>query len=116
VVPEEFCDLIKRQIVLTTCPELEKLNYQQAVLFFDGVSARNRIPTIQFNIMPGERPVANAPTLIEPDFSWTMWFRDHPGNQQRELIKPQGHPNEIGHGLMKQRLISLIDSCTMYEC
>ena len=116
VVPEEFCNLIKRQIVLTTCPELEKLNYQQAVLFFDGVSARNRIPTIQFNIMPGERPVVNAPTLIEPDFSWTMWFRDHPGNQQRELIKPQGHPNEIGHGLMKQRLISLIDSCTMYEC
>jgi hypothetical protein len=116
VVPEEFCTMIKQQIVLTTCSDLEKINYQQAVLFFDGVSARNHIPTIQFNIMPGDRSVANAPTLIEPDFAWTMWFRDHPGNRQRELIKPDGHPNEIGHSLMKDRLISLIDSCTMYEC
>lgn len=116
VVPEEFCNLIKQQVVLTTCPELEKINYQNAVLFFDGVSARNRIPTIQFNIMPGDRPVANTPTMIEPNFSWTLWFRDHPGNQRRELIKPDGHPNEIGHSLIRDRLISLIDSCKMYEC
>jgi len=116
VVPQEFCDMIKQEIVLTVCPELEKLRYQQAVLFFDGVSARNRIPTVQFNIMPGERLVANAPTLIEPDFSWTVWFRDHLGNQQRELIKPDGHPNEIGHSLIRDHLISLIDSATMYEC
>jgi hypothetical protein len=116
VVPKEFCTLIKQQVVLTTCSELEKLNYQQAVLFFDGISARNRIPTIQFNIMPGERSVVNTPTLIESEFDWVTWFRDHLGNQQRELIKPNGHPNEIGHSLMKDHLISLIDSCTMYEC
>jgi hypothetical protein len=116
VVPKSFCDMIKQEIVLTNCPALEKLNYQQAVLFFDGVSARNHIPTLQFNIMPGERLVANTPTLPEPDFSWTVWFRDHPGNQQRELIKPDGHPNEIGHSLIKDHLISLIESCTMYEC
>jgi len=116
IVPKEFCNLIKQQIVLTSCPELEKLNYQQAVLFFDGVSARNRIPTIQFNIMPGERPVNTAPTLLEPDFNWVVWFRDHPNNQQRELIKPDGHPNEFGHSLIRDRLISQIESVTMYEC
>jgi hypothetical protein len=108
--------MIKQQIVLTTCPALERLNYQQAVLFFDGVSSRNGIPILQFNIMPGERPIANAPTLKEPEFSWTIWFRDHPNNQKRELVMPGGHPNEIGHSLMKDRLISLIESCTMYEC
>jgi hypothetical protein len=116
VVPKEFCDLIKQQTVLTNCTALEKLNYQQAVLFFDGVSARNQIHTVQFNIMPGDRSVSNCPTLVEPDFSWTMWFRDHPGNQRRELIKPDGHPNEIGHSMIRDRLISQIDSCTMYEC
>lgn len=110
VVSQEFCTMIKQQTVLTTCAALEKLNYQQAVLFFDGVGARNNIPTIQFNIMPGERNVITAPTLLEPNFAWTLWFRDHPDNQRRELIKPNGHPNEIGHSLIKDRLISLIES------
>ena len=116
VVPDAFCQMIKQQIVLTVCPAWEKLNYQNAVLFFDGIAARNRLKLFQFHIMPGERPIAHAPTLIWPDFAWTLWFRDHPGNQKRELIKPDGHPNEIGHSLMRDRLISCIDSCTMYEC
>jgi hypothetical protein len=116
VVSDEFCHLIKQQTVLTTCTELEQLNYQQAVLFFDGISARNCIPTIQFNIVSGERPIVNAPTLLEPDFAWAPWFFQNPNNQKRELIKPEGHPNEIGHSLIRDRLISLIDSCTMYEC
>lgn len=116
VVPDTFCQMIKQQIVLTVCPAWEKINYQNAVLFFDGIAARNRLKLLQFHIMPGERSVANAPTLIWPDFAWTLWFRDHPGNQNRELIKPDGHPNEIGHSLMRNRLISYIDSCTMYEC
>jgi hypothetical protein len=42
-----------------------------------------------------------------------MWFRDHPGNQQRELIMPGGHPNEIGHVMIAEKLISTIDSATM---
>ena len=116
VVPDAFCQMIKQQIVLTVCPAWEKLNYQNAVLFFDGIAARNRLKLFQFHIMPGERPIAHAPTLIWPDFAWTLYFRDHPGNQKRELIKPDGHPNEIGHSLMRDRLISYIDSCTMYEC
>ena len=110
VVSQEFCDLIKRQIVLTTCKEIDNINYQHAVLFFDGISARNNIPTVQFNIMPAYRPVSNAPTLLQPDFAWTTWFITHPGNQKRELIKPGGHPNEIGHKLIKDYLVQLIDS------
>jgi hypothetical protein len=42
-----------------------------------------------------------------------MWFRDHPGNQKRELIFPGGHPNEIGHQMIADKLISTIDSATM---
>ena len=103
--------MIKSQIVLTDCRALSMLNYQQAVLFFDGVAARNNIPTIQFNIMPAERPVPNTPTLLEPNFAWTLWFRDHPGNQRRELICKDGHPNEIGHSLIRDHLISQIDMC-----
>lgn len=111
VVPDAYAQMIKSQLVLTHCDELGKLNYQQAVLFFDGIAARNNLNMIQFNIMPGERLVPNTPTLREPEFSWTLWFRDHPGNQRRELVCPDGHPNEIGHSLIRDRLISQIDSC-----
>ena len=111
VVPAAYAEMIKSQIVLTDCRALSQINYHQAVLFFDGVAARNHIPMIQFNIMPAERPVPNTPTLLEPDFAWTLWFRDHPGNQRRELICRDGHPNEIGHSLIRDHLISQIDLC-----
>jgi hypothetical protein len=42
-----------------------------------------------------------------------MWFRNHPGNQKRELIMPGGHPNEIGHKMIAEKLISTIDDVTM---
>ena len=68
---------------------------------------------MQFHIMPGECAIPHAPTLYWPEFSTTMWFRDHPGNQKRELIMPNGHPNEIGHQMIAEKLISTIDSATM---
>ena len=111
VVPDDYATMIKYQIALTSCRALNQLNYQQAVLFFDGVAARNNIPMIQFNIMPAEREVPNVPTLMEPGRSWTMWFRDHPGNQKRELICQDGHPNETGHSLIRDHLINHIQSC-----
>jgi hypothetical protein len=82
---------------------------------FDGIAARQGLKLFQFNISPKEMDLNNVPTLLWPDFCWTHWFRDHIGNQRRELIKPHGHPNETGHELIRDRLISAIDSCTMYE-
>jgi hypothetical protein len=111
VVPDDYATMIKYQIALTNCWELNRINYHQAVLFFDGIAARNNIPMLQFNIMPASREVANVPTLIEPSRSWTMWFRDHPGNRKRELICADGHPNEIGHSLIRDHLISQIQLC-----
>ena len=113
VVSTEFADLIKRQLVLTNCPDLYRLNYQQTVLMFDGVAARRNIPMIQFNVMPESRKIDHAPTLILPNFSLVTWFRDMPENRNREMIKPDGHPNEAGHTLIRDRLISQIDSCIM---
>jgi hypothetical protein len=112
VVPAEFRTMIKQQLVLTNCRRLARLNYQQTVLFFDGVAARKNIPLMQFHIMPADMPI-DLPTIIWPNFSTTMWFRDHLGNQSRELIFPGGHPNEIGHKMITEKLISTIDSATM---
>lgn len=107
-VPAPFRDLVKRQMVLTNCEELSRLNYLQAVMMFDGVSARRKIPTLQFHIMPttGE---TGLPTVIWPNFCLTLWFRNHPDNQNRELFKPGDHPNEAGHEMIKEKLILEID-------
>ena len=112
VVPEEFRTMVKQQLVLTNCNQLARLNYQQTVLFFDGVAARKNIPMMQFHIMPADM-LMDLPTVIWPNFATTLWFRDHPGNQRRELIMPGGHPNEIGHKMIAEKLISTIDSAIM---
>ena len=116
VVPKEFAQMIKQQIVLTNCDPWRKLNYHQTVLTFDGVAARRGLKLFQFDIAPPERTVSHTPTMLWTDQCLTHYFRDHTGNQNRELIKDQGHPNEIGHQLIADRLISKIESCTMYEC
>jgi hypothetical protein len=107
--------MIKRYLVLTDSRELSTLNYQQAVLLFDSMSYQRRIPTLQFHVMPPPITIPLA-TIPEPNFAWTVHFRDRVDNQKRELIMPGGHPNEIGHQVVRDRLISQIDSCTMYEC
>jgi len=112
VVSEPFRDMIKRQLVLTNCRELSKLNYMQTAMFFDGVAARKNLNMMQFHIMPADVPL-NLPTEIWSDFCTTLWFRDHPGNQHRELIMPGGHPNEKGHEMIRDKLISTVDSATM---
>jgi hypothetical protein len=112
VVPEEFRTMVKQQLVLTNCTELARLNYQQTVQFFDGVAARKKLNMMQFHVMPADVEM-NLPTAIWPGFSTTIWFRDHPGNKKRELIMPGGHPNEIGHQMIAEKLISTIDSATM---
>lgn len=112
VVPEPFRDLAKRHLVLTNCRDLCRLNYQQTVMFFDGQAARHNIPVMQFHIMPADVEM-DLPTMIWPGFSTTLWFRDHPENQRRELIKPGGHPNEQGHRMIADKLILTIDSANI---
>ena len=111
-IPEQFRTMIKQQLVLTNCRELSQLNYKQTVQLFDGVAARRNLNMMQFHIMPAEVEM-DLPTMIWPEFSTTLWFRDHPGNRNRELVMPGGHPNEIGHQMITEKLISTIDSATM---
>ena len=111
-IPEQFQTMIKQQLVLTNCRALSQLNYKQTVQLFDGVAARKNLNMMQFHIMPAEVKM-DLPTMIWPRFSTTIWFRDHPGNQNRELVMPGGHPNEIGNKMIAEKLISTIDSATM---
>ena len=109
VIGPEFTDMIKRYLVLTECPALWDLRYRQAVMFFDGQRARLDIPTLMFNTLPPVTPVAGVDSLAWPDFAWTEYFRDHPLNQARGLIMPGGHPNELGHEIIRDMLIPELD-------
>jgi hypothetical protein len=109
VIGPEFTDMIKRYLVLTECAELWDLRYHQAVLFFDGQRSRSGIPTLMFNTMPPVRNIPDINSLVWPNFSWTMHFREHPDNQDRGLIMPGGHPNERGHELIRDMLIPELD-------
>jgi len=94
----EFQPLIKQQTVLTDCAELHDLRYQDAVLLFDGVSARRDIPMMQFNVFP-EPYIMDVPTL----------FGEICLKSQTTNIKPGGHPDETGHEKIAQQLINHID-------
>ena len=108
----EWQPLIQQQTVLTDGRQTQALRFQETVLLFDGVAARKNLNLMQFQIMPADVEM-DLPTRIWAGFSTTEWFRDHPGNQRRELIMPGGHPNEIGHQMITEKLISTIDSATM---
>jgi hypothetical protein len=84
--------------VLTDSPELHQLRYREAVLLFDGVSARHNIMTMQFNVFP-ENYQFELPTLFG-DLYLKSWTTD---------VKPGGHPDETGHKKIAQHLINLID-------
>jgi hypothetical protein len=114
VTPREFSTLVKQFQVLSNCRELAALNYLQTVLFFDGQAARNQLFLLQFN---GASPPcrAAAPTLIDPNMNWIEYFRDHPNNQQRQLVMPGDHPNEKGHEIIRDRLITEIDRAILAQ-
>lgn len=109
VVSPHWKDLFKRLVALTMCPELGRLNYMQASLLFDGTAARRGFGLLQFDIMPKPQDTMPLPTEIWRDSSLTLWFRDHPSNHDRSLICENGHPNEIGHKIIADRLIQEIN-------
>jgi hypothetical protein len=116
-VPKEFFPMIKQQIVLTTCDELSSLNYQRTVAMFDGIASRRQLNIFQHHIASPPCLVTEVPSLLQPDFSLTKWFvQELQADHGRKYIKENGHPNELGHDLIKDLLIPWIDSCTMYEC
>lgn len=104
-VTGEWDDMIKRNLVLTGCRDLEKLNYQQTVLFFQGQHGQNNC-VMQFCVAVPPM-VVNASTLLTP----TQSINGHMISSG--FRKSGGHPNEQGHKIIRDYLISHIDSATI---
>ena len=110
---QEWQTMAKQHVVLTDCRALAQLNYQQAVLFFHGQSCSLTPNLFQFCTIDAPM-VLNHSSLLWPNQTLSSLLSQQP--DPKSLLAPQRHPNENGHSLIAQHLISAIDSCTMYEC
>lgn len=91
--------VVKDWYQLSDCDQLRRLNYQQAVLFFQGQDDRN---LLQFCTLRPEIPMS-ASTLIWP----TQGLRDL--LDRPEWLAPNGHPNQLGHQRISELLIDEIN-------
>lgn len=114
VLEPHWKNMIKHHMAYSDCQDLSHLNYMQSVLLFDGVASRRGLPVIQFDIMDNGLTLS-VPTMIWPGTNLVRWFLDHPDNQDRRYYCADGHPNELGHELIRDRLIIEIDRVILSE-
>lgn len=107
VIRPEFNELVKKFLVLSECNDLRKLNYEQAMLFFDGQAARQSFPILQFHLMPPPIELTVPSLIFESKFNFGNFFWSHP--DKKNLSMPHGHPNEKGHEIIRDLLIPEID-------
>jgi hypothetical protein len=105
---DDWRALTKYYMTLSDCQQLWKNNYQQALLFFDG--QRHRHSLIQFNLLK-TYPEFSAPSLIFPDSNLRQLLSAY-----SNCWAPQRHPNEHGHQVIADLLISQIDSAIITRC
>lgn len=110
---EQWSDTVKQLFVLTDCASQNQLNYEQTVWFFEGQSAINGNNVLQFNTLNCVFEVS-AKTMIWANTSLDGVIRSQ--INPTELLCPNRHPNEKGHRLLADHLISYIDSCIINGC
>ena len=110
VVSPEWKALSKHFIGMVSGPEFNYLNWLQTVTMFDGVASRYQIPMLQFQVAPIQNRKSFS-TLIWPEQDLVTYFFRRPENMhgRRALWCQNGHPNEKGHELIRDMLISEID-------
>jgi hypothetical protein len=114
-VTSEFREMIRNHLVLTDSLGIQKLRYRQTVLFFEGQHKAFQIPLLMFNAFESPQTVTNSSALVWPEFDWATYINTHPQNQNRQWLCEGGHPNEIGHGIIRDMLIPEIDRVILAE-
>ena len=90
--------------------KFEILDYQQAVFAVDGAAQSANFKILQFNLYEEPKIRFEPQSLIpRPSLNKVLLA----ANNDRNLRAPKGHPNELGHKLISEFLISHIDSRKM---
>jgi hypothetical protein len=101
-VESEWADMVKAKVVLTDCKALKILRYKQSVLFFEGQHALSKNVLQLCTIQPPA--IVNAQNLIWNDSSLASML-----GSNYQLLADNGHPNECGHKVIRDRLIPEIE-------
>jgi len=97
----QYHQLKKIHIDSCDCNQLHIFNRQQAILFFEGFAKKANSPVLQFDLYP-EQETFYSSNHAYPGENATEWIGSH--------IKPFGHPDETGHIIIAEKLISWIES------
>ena len=108
VVPKVWQDFGKQYLTLSHDDQLSKLNYQQAVYFFDGIAKTKGIPLMQFNLYNPGTLVEWTDTLEWPDQNLQEILLARPDAKQ--IHAPGHHPNEKGHQILSEMLLDRINN------
>lgn len=107
---QDWSDMYKRYISLTDCPELNRMNLLQAQLFFHG-QRQQHSGLLQFKTM-GSIKTGREDLLTWPQLDMRTMLSQSDGDR---LLHQNGHPNEQGHRLIADRLITEIDHVILSE-
>jgi hypothetical protein len=104
-----WVNMVKANMVLTNCEELEILTYKQSVLFFEGQYHKLGKNLLQFTTMGpptrcGPKIVMAAAGLIWPESGIANLVSNTPA-----LLAKGRHPNEAGHAVIRDHLIPEIE-------
>jgi hypothetical protein len=108
---DDWVKMVKLHMVLTESHQLDRLTYQQSVLFFEGQHQINQ-NLLQFNVMPPPIKMHQA-SLLWPDRSVSTVLQRL---SRRDIFAEGGHPNEVGHELIRDLLITEIDRAILAKC
>jgi hypothetical protein len=99
----DWVNMVKLHMTLTDSAALRLLTYRQSVTFFEGQYYKFGGNVLQFNTIEPEVTIS-AQGLIWANSALRNLVRDQP-----ELLAHHEHPNELGHEVIRDRLIPEIE-------
>ncbi len=105
----DWSDLNRLQTALTDCLQLSRMNYQQAVYFFQGQKHRHPLYMIPVSQPPCR---INIPEIVIADTA-KIWLEKESRRSGNSVFKSGGHPNELGHKILRDLLIKHINHVTL---
>ena len=104
---DEKCpELKKLHVSVSACDTLDRYTRQQTLFFFDGVCHRHGLPVRYFDLYPDSNKFFGL-NHVYPGENAQTWV----GNN----IRKRGHPDENGHMIIAQKLITCIESAKIIE-
>jgi len=100
---------LKSFIIDQQCRNWVVNNFNETVLLIDGISKIYNVPIIQVNMFDEVLEGVAPESLYMPGYNFGELLDD----TKQDVWKPGGHPNELGHQIIANKLISYIDSAIL---